>query len=816
MTVRIWNRSGRVAAAVALVAAFSTTVTGVPGTNPRAEVPTAAALTSYQATITINGAHAGPAFQGIGAISGGGGNSRLLIDYPRRERAQILDYLFSPHFGASLQMLKLEIGGGGFSSDGSEPSVEAAKGQLDCGVGYEFWLARQALARNPAIKLYGLQWTAPAWVRDRHGGLWSRADVGYVVDWLRCARQDGLTVSYVGGWNEHYQGTPDQRAWFVNLRAALDAAGFTRTQIVAADGAPLAAERLGGVRYFPLLVSQTVAAGIATDPSFGRAVGVLGVHDTCGLPTTGYRCVIAAGARTMAARMGKPLWESELGATPSTGTNPARPGPGGLARALNGVYNQAGITGILVWPLIDAIPPDLPHENRGLVWADRPWDGYYRVTPLTWVIAQTTQFTAPGWRYATGANGELPAGGSYDTYLAPGRSAWSMVAQTSMATAAQQITVHLTGGLPARVVHVWSTNLRGPGEFTKGNDITPRKGSFAVQLRPGYVYTFTTTTGQSRAGGHPPPVPDAGPMPVRYTATPDGAGMADMLAPIDGSFGYVHGVLTQTAAGAPVEWLYPGRSPAPYAIIGRNSWRDYTISARVILPASGPESPAPGARLIARFQGFRGSAISQFRGYELKVRSNGAWQIVANGPAAVTLASGNVTAARAYSLSLTTRGSSISAQINGVLVATVTDRTYLYGPAGLGSLGYYPVRYLSFTGSPARRSMSATVDSGTSRIRMSGMFLHRSQAACRITPALRHGARTASDHGASEWLRMIDGRYQPGSQKLSGASKGTYVHGKEDLAEDLSYPDRTTGACCRTRYRVIIEEFFDNYHHAHG
>ena len=77
--------------------------------------------------VIINGARPGPAFQGIGAISGGGGNSRLLIDYPPRDRAQILDYLFLPHFGASLQMLKLEIGGGGFSSDGSEPSVEAVK-----------------------------------------------------------------------------------------------------------------------------------------------------------------------------------------------------------------------------------------------------------------------------------------------------------------------------------------------------------------------------------------------------------------------------------------------------------------------------------------------------------------------------------------------------------------------------------------------------------------------------------------------------------------------------------------------------------------
>jgi hypothetical protein len=365
---------------------------------------------------------------------------------------------------------------------------------------------------------------------------------------------------------------------------------------------------------------------MVTDPSFGRVVSILGVHDSCGLPTTGYRCVVAAPARTLAARTGKPLWESELGATPSTGTNPALPGPGGLARALDDAYDQAGITGILVWPLIDAIPPDLPHENRGLVWADRPWDGYYRVTPLTWVIAQTTQFTAPGWRLAAGANGTLPAGGSYETYLAPGRSAWSMVAQTSVAGAAQQISVRVSGGLPAQVVHVSSTSLRGPAQFIRRGDIIPDQGAFSALLRPGYVYTFTTTTGQSRAGGRTPPIPVAGPMPIQYTATADGAGTAKMLAPVDGSFGYVHGVLTQTAAGEPVEWKYPGRSPAPYAIVGENTWRDYTVSARVILPASPRGSPPPGAMVVARFQGFRKSALNRFRGYELRVRGNGGWR----------------------------------------------------------------------------------------------------------------------------------------------------------------------------------------------
>src|SRR6185437_6734462 len=116
---------------MAMTVALGTTVSSAPVAVPAAG-PAAGPGTG--ATVNIDGADPGPAFQGIGAISGGGGNSRLLIDYPPGEPAQ---------------------------------------GQLDCGAGYEFWLARQALARNPAIRLYGLQWSAPAWVRDPHGGLWS-------------------------------------------------------------------------------------------------------------------------------------------------------------------------------------------------------------------------------------------------------------------------------------------------------------------------------------------------------------------------------------------------------------------------------------------------------------------------------------------------------------------------------------------------------------------------------------------------------------------------------------------------------------------
>ena len=137
-------------------------------------------------TISVNGTSGGRTFDGIGAISGGGGNSRLLADYPAAQQSQILDYLFRPGYGADLQILKVEIGGDANSTDGAEPSIEHTSGAVACNTGYEFWLMEQAKARNPNIKLYGLAWAAPGWIGG--GNFWSTDMINYLVSWLNCAK----------------------------------------------------------------------------------------------------------------------------------------------------------------------------------------------------------------------------------------------------------------------------------------------------------------------------------------------------------------------------------------------------------------------------------------------------------------------------------------------------------------------------------------------------------------------------------------------------------------------------------------------------
>src|ERR1700683_2984420 len=196
------------------------------------------ALASNSPTsITIDGHDGGQKFYGVGAVSGGGGMARLLIDYPPAQQNEILNYLFGPG-GADLQILKLEIGGDTARGQGAEPAVQhGASDPIDCDSGYSWWLAEQAVARNPNIVLMALQWSAPGWVGS---SIWSTADISYVIEWLNCAKSHNLKISYVGGWDEHGY----IKAWYESLRSALNANGFSSVKILAADSFP-------GIRYVP-------------------------------------------------------------------------------------------------------------------------------------------------------------------------------------------------------------------------------------------------------------------------------------------------------------------------------------------------------------------------------------------------------------------------------------------------------------------------------------------------------------------------------------------------------------------------------------
>ena len=632
----------------------------------------AAAATS----ITVNGTQGGRTFDGIGAISGGGGNSRLLADYPAAQQSQILDYLFKPGYGADLQILKVEIGGDTNSTDGSESSVEHSRGSINCNAGYNWWLMEQAKARNPNIKLYGLAWGAPGWIGG--GNFWSTDMINYLVDWLNCAKSHGLTINYLGGWNERGYNI----GWYEQLRSTLNSDGYSGVQIVGAD------------------TDWTVANDLVSNQQFSQAVQIVGSHYPCGWMTSETSCPSSSNA----VNTGKPLWASE------NGSQDYNNGAAAMARADNRDYIDGKMTATINWPIVAAIYPGFPYATDGLILANQPWSGAYTVGKQAWVTAQTTQFTSPGWTYIDSASGYLGgsgSNGSYVTLKSSNGSDWSSIIETTQASSSQTVNYNVTGGLSTGTVHVWTTNVNSsnPADwFVHSQDITPSNGSFSLTLQPGYVYTLTTTTGQGK-GTATSPAQGSLSLPYSDNFDSDAAGQQPpYLSQMQGAFevepcagGRSGQCVQQQAPVKPIEW---DSNANPFTMGGNPGWSNYTVSADALMEQAG------AVQLIGR----AGSAVGYYppaaNEYYLQLSNTGSWQVVRSNSsgALTTLASGSVAAPGLNTwqhLSLGFSGSTITAAINNNTVATVTDSTYSSGYVGFGTNGYQTAQFdnLAVTGS---------------------------------------------------------------------------------------------------------------------
>ncbi|MEY9965207.1 hypothetical protein ABIA33_003249 [Streptacidiphilus sp. MAP12-16] len=661
-------RGGAVLAVLGLFLAL------VTGTVPARALPAAAAAVTT--AITVDGSGTGRTFDGIGAISGGGGNSRLLLDYPEPQRSQVLDYLFKPDYGAALQILKVEIGGDTNSTDGAESSIEHTRGTVNCSNGYEWWLMEQAKARNPGIKLYALSWGAPGWVGN--GNFWSQDMVDYLVSWLGCAQQHGLTIDYLGGWNERSYNA----AWYENLHSTLAAKGFGSTKVVGADD------------------NWSIATAMRSDSALNSAVDIIGVHYPCSYMSAMTSC----GTTSDALATGKQLWASE------NGSEDAETGAPPMARAINRGYLDAKLTAFINWPLVAALYQNLGFNTMGLVTANQPWSGAYTVGRSLWATAQTTQFTAPGWKYLDPSSGYLGgnrSNGSYVSYAAPGKAAWSTVFETMDATAAQTVSLQVTGGLPAGALHVWSTDFSSntaTAHLVPGADLTATAGTYQLTLQPGHIYTVTTTTGQNSgavAG------PQRGVLQLPYTDSLAGTATgqeARYFAAMNGAFeteacggGRSGRCLRQQAAQTPIRWTNES-ADQPYTMMGDLSWADYTVSSDVLLEQ-------PGSVEVLGRVGTQGRNNNGLNAYHLRVSDTGAWSLLKTDTSwnFTTLASGTTTRLGTntwHNLALSFQGSTITAKLDGATLGTVTDGSYAAGQVALGTAGYYGAQFSNLSITP--------------------------------------------------------------------------------------------------------------------
>jgi Glycosyl hydrolase family 59/Ricin-type beta-trefoil lectin domain len=642
---------------LAVLALFGSLLTVLGAAQAQAATP------AVSTTIAVNGTSAGRTFDGIGAISGGGGNSRLLTDYPAAQQTQILDYLFKPDYGANLQILKVEIGGDANSTDGAEPSIEHTSGNVQCNTGYEFWLMEQAKALNPNIKLYGLAWAAPGWIGG--GNFWSTDMINYLVSWLGCAKADGLTINYLGGWNERGYNI----SWYEQLRSTLNADGYSAVQIVGADS------------------DWSVANDIASNSAFANAVQIIGTHYPCG--GDGGSADSCPGNST-AEGTGKPLWASENGSQDENSGAPA------LIRSITRGYTDAEMTAYINWPLIAAITPNLPYATVGMMTASQPWSGNYTVGESTWATAQVTQFTQPGWQFLNTGSGYLGGSESNGTYISlksTDDSDYSTIVETTTASAAQTVTVNVSGGLSTGTVHVWATDVNSPNPSTAlihTQDITPSNGSYSLTAQPGYIYTLTTTTGQGKGTAVSPAAAaltlpysdnyeaDATGSEPKYLETMQGAYQVEPCA--NGRAGQC---VQQMAPIKPIEWQNDSDA---FALVGDTTWSNYTVSTDVDLEQAGTAEIYGRANTQDRPQ-------SDQAAYLLRASDTGAWSIDRSDTSGTitSLASGTTTALGTgswHTLALTMQGSAISASIDGKSVGSATDSTYQSGMAGIGVVGY--------------------------------------------------------------------------------------------------------------------------------
>ncbi|MFH9075655.1 RICIN domain-containing protein [Streptomyces alboflavus] len=619
-------------------------------------------------TIPVDGAKGGRVFDGVGAVGGGGGNSRLLIDYPEPQRSQILDYLFKPGYGASLQVLKVEIGADTNSTNGAEPTHMRTRKEENYQRGYEWWLMKEAKKRNPKIKLGGLAWGAPGWIGG--GDFWSQDMIDYLLKWVRHAKSDhGLTIDYLGGWNERGY----DKSWYVDLKKALAADGLP-TKIVGAE------------------TNWDVAADMKNDPEFRDAIDIVGAHYPGGYTNDGMGTGAKCPSTDDAVGLGKPLSASESGSVDYM------KGGASIARGVNRCYLDGRMTSFISWPVVAALHQNMNFSTYGMLLADQPWSGNYQVGKVSWAMAHTAQFTEPGWQYIDAASGYLEDDrekGSYVTLKSPNKRDYSSVIETMDATSEQTADFTVSGGLSTGTVHVWATNMKSddPAEhFVRQADVTPSGGSFSLTLKPGHLYSLTTTTGQGKGTATAPPRGELG---LPYADSFDSTGLVrpgKYLSDMNGAFevarcggGRKGRCLRQMTTTKPIRWTGENY-PAPYTYMGEAGWTNYTVSSDAMLEEPGY------VQLLGRI-GRQGRNNNGLNAYYLRVSDGGKWSILKSGVNGTeewpftTLAKGTVAPLgikQWHKLSLGFQGSKITARIDGTTVGTVNDTTHPAGMIGYG------------------------------------------------------------------------------------------------------------------------------------
>ncbi|XP_046548390.1 galactocerebrosidase-like [Haliotis rubra] len=521
----------------------------------------------------------GRRFDGIGGLSGGGATSKLLANYPDEQRNQILDFLFKPNFGASLQILKVEIGGDAQSTDGSEASHMHNSWEENYHRGYEWWLMGEAKKRNPDIKLYGLPWGFPGWIATTPQDPYviPQQTATYILKWIQGAKTyHNLTIDFVGIWNEKaYNDT-----YIKTLRKTLDSNNLSNVRIVAADDNGWA-----------------IAEDILKDQDLADSIDYIGSHYPGTLSTLD------------ALKTNKMLWSSEDYSTFNNDT-----GAGCWARLLNQNYVNGMMTSTISWNLIASYYEGLPWYRAGLMTAAEPWSGNYVVESPIWITAHTTQFTEIGWYYLSHDHGvgHLQSGGSYVSFISLDKKQHTIVIETMSHdhsvcvrpplkpynVTPSEITLKLEGSFASITeLQVWYTKLGfEPGVddviFQKRQPLKVTNGKVTFSVGVDEVWTLTTVTTGNKGSYSPPPQSKGFPLPYlddfeyQYKVNMEPENLAQQTGSFEIMADANEKFVRQMVLEQPLMWCHNNTEKMlnrSFAVIGDYSWTNVSVKAHVRL-----------------------------------------------------------------------------------------------------------------------------------------------------------------------------------------------------------------------------------------
>ena len=315
----------------------------------------------------------------------------------------------------------------------------------------------------------------------------------YLTSWVRALRDEkAIDVASVGvAYNEEYFDVGFAKM----MRRSLDAANLSHVATIAPDSTG------------PTMWS--IVDAIQSDEEFSESIDVVGTH-----------CPGAINNTTQpppnAASLLQPLWSTEqhIGETGLVGSRSGYNNKSfddlpvwdtraalGIARVINQGYITANQTATLLWTPVYSWYEHLLYAGKGLLVANTPWSGFYAPVDALWMVAHTTQFAQPGWRFADNEGCRLleDGQGSVVTYYSPDNTDVSVVIETAQSVETNSLVLKVVLDRHIHSLHMWRTEPAKGTIFERQEDLVLAKdGLVRLEIPPGIVLTLTTTTGQSK------------------------------------------------------------------------------------------------------------------------------------------------------------------------------------------------------------------------------------------------------------------------------------------------------------------------------